>query len=104
VCLTNAAWQKEKAAGVNRSSLRQIVVAHTGQSSQLFAIATVRNAQFLPTVASSTGKLLRRTDYQTIIDSLCIVLIQGVLLDAAGTAIALSPTQGLEALAYSGEA
>jgi hypothetical protein len=40
---------RKKAAGVNHGDLRHIVVAHTGQSSQLFAVTTGRNAQFLAT-------------------------------------------------------
>jgi hypothetical protein len=49
----DAAWQKEKVAELNSSDLRDIVVAHTGHSSQLFPVATGRNAQFLSTVAGS---------------------------------------------------
>jgi hypothetical protein len=47
----NTAWQKRKAAEVNSSDLRHIVVAHSGQSSQLFSVTTGRNAQFLATAA-----------------------------------------------------
>jgi hypothetical protein len=39
--------KKRKVAEVNSSDLRHIVVAHSGQSSQLFVYATGRNAQFL---------------------------------------------------------
>ena len=43
--------EKREAAGVRSSDLHQhIVVAHTGQSSQLFPVATGRNAQFLATI------------------------------------------------------
>jgi hypothetical protein len=38
---------KTKAAGVNSGDLLNIVAAHTGQSSQLFAEAHGRNARFL---------------------------------------------------------
>jgi len=39
----NTAWQKRKVAGVSSSDLRNILVAHTGQSSQLFPVTTGRN-------------------------------------------------------------
>ena len=45
--------QKEKAAELFQATFANIVVAHTGQASQLFRVATGRNAQFLATVARS---------------------------------------------------
>jgi hypothetical protein len=53
VCLTNTTWQKRKALESIPSDLRHIVVADTGQSSQLFPITTGRNAQFLATAKRS---------------------------------------------------
>jgi hypothetical protein len=44
---------KRKVAGIDHSDLVNIVVAHTGHSSQLFLVATGRNAQFLATVTRS---------------------------------------------------
>jgi len=46
--------QKKKVAGVNfQRPFVNIVVAHTGQSSQLFTVTIGRNALFLATVARS---------------------------------------------------
>ncbi len=42
--------KEKKAAGVNSSDLHNLVVAHTGQSSQLVSDATGRIAQFLATI------------------------------------------------------
>jgi hypothetical protein len=55
---------KREATGVNHSDLRNMMVAHTGQSSQLFSVASGRNAQVLATPA----KRLRRR----IISAHCI--------------------------------
>jgi hypothetical protein len=40
---------EERPLEFNSSDLRHIVVAHTGQSSQLFPVTTGRKAQFLAT-------------------------------------------------------
>jgi hypothetical protein len=44
---------KRKGHWSNHSDLRHILVAHTGQSSQLFVDGSGRNAQFLTTVAGA---------------------------------------------------
>jgi hypothetical protein len=50
LAVEHARHTREKAAGLNPSDLRQIVVAHTGHSSQLFPVTTGRNASFVQQV------------------------------------------------------
>src|SRR3954447_23006832 len=51
----------KRAAGVKSSDLRHIVVAHTGHSSQLFPVATGRNAQFVATISAESSLAASQT-------------------------------------------
>ena len=54
LAVTNTTWQKEKAAVVDSSDLRHIVVAHTGHSSQLFPSRPAEMLSFLQQLRAST--------------------------------------------------
>lgn len=50
LAVTNTAWQTERPLKLIPVAFVNIVVAHTGQSSQLFSYANHGNDQFLPMV------------------------------------------------------
>jgi len=54
----NTAWQKRKAAEVNSSDLLQMVVAHTGQSSQLFPVPPAEMLSFLQQIGATVKSRL----------------------------------------------
>jgi hypothetical protein len=77
LALTNRTWQRKKAAGPS-SDLCPVWRSHTGQSSQLFPVATGRNAQCLATVASDarlTASTVSDSDPQImkIIQDICVI-------------------------------
>jgi len=74
--------KKERPPELNLATFVKIVAAHTGHSSQLFADATVRNAQFLATVVRAVSpKQLTKGLFLP----LWLILFAGNILEGKGS-------------------